>query len=165
MAEEHATRARWLARVDELLGTLSRDRMWRGMWDELQAVIRQKQDNHSVGAAQSGATHQAVRYEHVECIFDYQIVGAGFAGSILAARLAAGAGKRVLILDRRSHIGGNANDCHDDAGILIHRYGPHIFHTNSREVWDYRTRFTEWRRTSNGCAPAWTGSCSSFPST
>ncbi|MCY0991127.1 UDP-galactopyranose mutase [Nannocystis sp. ILAH1] len=78
-------------------------------------------------------------------MFDYLIVGAGFAGSVLAERLAAGAGKRVLLVDRRSHIGGNAYDHYDDAGVLVHRYGPHIFHTNSREVFDYLGRFTAWR--------------------
>ena len=76
--------------------------------------------------------------------FDYLIVGAGFAGSVLAERLAA-EGKRVLIVDKRPHIGGNAYDRYDDAGILIHPYGPHIFHTNSREVFEYLSRFTEWR--------------------
>jgi UDP-galactopyranose mutase len=78
-------------------------------------------------------------------MFDYLIVGAGFAGCTLAERLAEGAGKRVLLIDRRRHIGGNAYDCHDDAGILIHRYGPHIFHTNSAEVFTYLSRFTAWR--------------------
>ncbi|HEX2208870.1 MAG TPA: UDP-galactopyranose mutase [Longimicrobium sp.] len=78
-------------------------------------------------------------------MFDYLIVGAGFAGSVLAERLAAGAGKKVLVVDRRTHIGGNAYDEYNDDGILIHRYGPHIFHTNSREVWEYLSRFTAWR--------------------
>ncbi|WP_034388983.1 UDP-galactopyranose mutase [Deinococcus sp. YIM 77859] len=76
--------------------------------------------------------------------FDYLIVGAGFAGSVLAERLASD-GHRILIVDRRPHIGGNAYDCYDDAGILIHPYGPHIFHTNSREVFEYLSRFTQWR--------------------
>jgi UDP-galactopyranose mutase len=79
-------------------------------------------------------------------MFDYMIVGAGFAGSVLAERLAADAGKKVILLDRRPHIGGNAYDCYDEEGILIHRYGPHIFHTNSRDVFDYLSRFTEWRQ-------------------
>ena len=79
-------------------------------------------------------------------MFDYLIVGAGFAGSVLAERLANDANKKVLIVDVRSHIGGNAYDCYDDSGILIHKYGPHIFHTNSREVFDYLSRFTEWRQ-------------------
>ncbi len=77
--------------------------------------------------------------------FDYLIVGAGFAGSVLAERLAAGADKTVLLCDRRPHIGGNAYDQVDSAGILIHQYGPHIFHTNSREIFNYLSRFTAWR--------------------
>jgi UDP-galactopyranose mutase len=78
-------------------------------------------------------------------MFDYLIVGAGFAGSVLAERLATQSDKRILLLDKRSHIGGNAYDCYNDDGILIHKYGPHIFHTNSVRVWDYLSRFTEWR--------------------
>jgi UDP-galactopyranose mutase len=78
-------------------------------------------------------------------MFDYLIVGAGFAGSVLAERLARGSGKKVLIVDRRPHIGGNAYDHYNDAGILVHKYGPHIFHTNSREVFEYLSQFTEWR--------------------
>jgi UDP-galactopyranose mutase len=76
---------------------------------------------------------------------DYLIVGAGFAGSVLAERLARGMGKSVLICDRRNHIGGNAYDHYDAAGILVHKYGPHIFHTNSKEIFDYLSRFTAWR--------------------
>src|SRR5436305_15320212 len=78
-------------------------------------------------------------------MFDYLIVGAGFAGSILAERLARGWGKQVLLVDRRNHIAGNAYDHYDDAGILVHKYGPHIFHTNSERVFNYLSRFTEWR--------------------
>jgi UDP-galactopyranose mutase len=78
-------------------------------------------------------------------MFDYLVVGAGFAGATVAERLAADAGKRVLVCDRRPHVGGNAFDHYDEAGILVHRYGPHIFHTNSREVFEYLSRFTEWR--------------------
>jgi UDP-galactopyranose mutase len=78
-------------------------------------------------------------------MFDYLIVGAGFAGSVLAERLANGSGKRVLICDKRPHIGGNAFDHFDDAGVLVHRYGPHIFHTNSDVVFEYLSRFTAWR--------------------
>jgi UDP-galactopyranose mutase len=78
-------------------------------------------------------------------MFDYLVVGAGFAGATIAERLASHAGKRVLICDKRPHIGGNAYDCHDEHGILIHKYGPHIFHTNSAEVFGYLSRFTEWR--------------------
>src|SRR3954465_1607163 len=78
-------------------------------------------------------------------MFDYLVVGAGYAGSVLAERLARGAGKKVLIVDKRPHIAGNAYDCYDDHGILIHLYGPHIFHTNSREIFEYLSRFTTWR--------------------
>jgi UDP-galactopyranose mutase len=78
-------------------------------------------------------------------MFDYLIVGAGFAGSVLAERLAAGSDKKVLICDKRPHVGGNAYDHYNEAGILVHKYGPHIFHTNSREVFEYLSRFTEWR--------------------
>lgn len=77
--------------------------------------------------------------------FDYLIVGAGFAGSVLAERLAAGSGQRVLLIDRRPHIGGNAYDAYNEHGILVHRYGPHIFHTNARAIADYLSRFTRWR--------------------
>ncbi len=77
---------------------------------------------------------------------DALIVGAGYAGAVTARRLAEDGGKRVLVLERRDHIGGNAYDCLDDAGILIHQYGPHIFHTNDRRVFDYLSRFTKWRR-------------------
>jgi UDP-galactopyranose mutase len=78
-------------------------------------------------------------------MFDYVVVGAGFAGATIAERLASHGGKKVLICDKRPHIGGNAYDHHDEAGILVHKYGPHIFHTNSREVYDYLSQFTEWR--------------------
>jgi UDP-galactopyranose mutase len=78
-------------------------------------------------------------------MFDYLVVGAGFAGATIAERLAADAAKKVLVCDRRAHVGGNAYDHYDEAGILVHRYGPHIFHTNSREVYDYLSRFTDWR--------------------
>ena len=78
-------------------------------------------------------------------MFDYLIVGAGFAGSILAERLATESGARVLVIDKRNHIGGNAFDFYDDAGVLIHKYGPHIFHTNSAKVFGYLSRFTSWR--------------------
>lgn len=78
-------------------------------------------------------------------MFDYMIVGAGFAGSVIAERLARGAGKKVLLVDKRNHIGGNAYDFYNEAGILIHKYGPHIFHTNSQDIFDYLSRFTKWR--------------------
>jgi UDP-galactopyranose mutase len=78
-------------------------------------------------------------------MFDYLVVGAGFAGATVAERLAAHGGKKVLICDKRPHIGGNAYDHYDDAGILVHKYGPHIFHTNSKDVYEYLSQFTGWR--------------------
>jgi UDP-galactopyranose mutase len=78
-------------------------------------------------------------------MFDYLIVGAGFAGSVLAERLATVANKKVLLIDQRNHIAGNAYDFYNQHGILIHKYGPHIFHTNSKTIIDYLGQFTEWR--------------------
>lgn len=77
--------------------------------------------------------------------FDALVVGAGFAGAVMAERLASQAGQRVLVVERRSHVGGNAYDEHNEAGLLVHPYGPHIFHTNSAEVFSYLSRFTAWR--------------------
>jgi UDP-galactopyranose mutase len=77
-------------------------------------------------------------------MFDYFIVGAGFAGSTLAERLAS-TGKKILLIDTRNHIGGNAYDYYNKDGILVHKYGPHIFHTNCSDVYNYLGKFTAWR--------------------
>ncbi|MFC2254938.1 UDP-galactopyranose mutase [Labrys portucalensis] len=77
--------------------------------------------------------------------YDWLIVGAGFTGAVLAERLASRADKRVLLIDRRKHLGGNAYDCLNEHGHLFHQYGPHIFHTNSQQVVDYLSLFTNWR--------------------
>src|SRR5438309_548165 len=79
-------------------------------------------------------------------MFDYLIVGAGFAGSVLAERLASQLDKKVLLIDKRNHIGGNAYDHYNQDGLLIHKYGPHIFHTNSFQVFEYLSQFTSWRQ-------------------
>jgi UDP-galactopyranose mutase len=76
--------------------------------------------------------------------YDYLIVGAGFAGSVMAERLASQLNKKVLVVEKRNHIAGNAYDEFDEHGILVHRYGPHIFHTNSKEVFEYLSHFTDW---------------------
>jgi UDP-galactopyranose mutase len=78
-------------------------------------------------------------------MFDYLIAGAGFAGCVLAERLASQLGKRVMLCDKRPHIGGNAYDHYDAAGILVHKYGPHIFHTQAARIFEYLSQFTEWR--------------------
>ena len=79
-------------------------------------------------------------------MFDYLIVGAGFSGAVVASQMARNFGKRVMLVDRREHVGGNAYDHHDRAGVLVHKYGPHIFHTNSKEVFAYLSLFTKWRQ-------------------
>ena len=77
-------------------------------------------------------------------MYDYLIVGAGFAGCVIGERLSTQLGKRCIIVEKRNHIGGNAYDYYDEHGILVHKYGPHLFHTNSKKVWDYLSAFTEW---------------------
>lgn len=77
-------------------------------------------------------------------MFDYIIVGAGLAGSVIAERIANVLNKKVLVIEKRNHIGGNCYDYYDENGILVHKYGPHIFHTNSTNVWEYLSQFTEW---------------------
>jgi UDP-galactopyranose mutase len=76
--------------------------------------------------------------------YDFLIVGAGFSGAVLAERLAAELNRKVLVVEKRSHIAGNAYDCYDSAGVLVHLYGPHIFHTSFEDVWSYLSRFTQW---------------------
>jgi UDP-galactopyranose mutase len=78
-------------------------------------------------------------------MYDFLIVGCGFAGAVLAERLANAGNKKVLIIDKRNHIAGNAYDFYDEHGILVHKYGPHIFHTNSKDVFEYLGNFTDWR--------------------
>jgi UDP-galactopyranose mutase len=120
----------WRAEADALLSAQS--------WDQVAARMLA----HIRQVAQPERPHlTAVKKDH----YDYLVVGAGFAGSVMAERLASDGDKRVLVIDRRPHIAGNAFDRPDEAGILIHQYGPHIFHTNSAEIFDYLSRFTQWR--------------------
>jgi UDP-galactopyranose mutase len=116
------------AAVEAVLAETSWDRTWESMKAEVERVLEPP---------------PAPRRRRGRA-FDYLVVGAGFAGAVSAERLAS-LGHRVLVVDRRNHIGGNAYDHHDEAGILVHRYGPHIFHTNSAEVFEYLSRFTAWR--------------------
>ena len=142
----HRNDPEWLARVDGKLASMS--------WDNAAATVQAKL-NDALAARRAEPAKptseivplagRATRAPARRSGFDYLIVGAGFAGSVIAERLASQSGKRVLLMDRRSHIGGNAYDCYDEAGLLIHRYGPHIFHTNSAAVAEYLSQFTQWR--------------------
>ena len=118
-----------LADVDRFLAGMSWDATQERMAELVEASVRRP----------------ALKSARPRKRFDYMVVGAGFAGSTLAERLATQSGKRVLVVDRRPHIGGNAHDRYDDAGVLIHTYGPHIFHTNSADVFAYLSQFTDWR--------------------
>lgn len=126
--------AGWLEAVDEDLAGLS----WDAVVDDMSHLMDQAADR-------GGDTGSSPAARRARRKVDYLIVGAGFAGSVLAERLAAGLGKRVLVIDKRPHVGGNAYDRFDDAGVLIHQYGPHIFHTNSADIVAYLSRFTDWR--------------------
>ena len=117
----------WRPQVDAALAGMC----WDGIWGKMAALI-----------STAGARRATVVGDGK---YDFLIVGAGFAGAVLAERLAADAGKRVLLIDRRPHIGGNAYDRLDAAGVLVHPYGPHIFHTNSEAIVEYLSRFTAWR--------------------
>jgi UDP-galactopyranose mutase len=120
-----------LTRVDAFLAETS--------WDETWARMSELVDR-AIGHRRASVAPPPARVRR----FDYLVVGAGFAGSTLAERLASD-GADVLLVDRRPHVGGNAYDHYDDAGVLVHRYGPHIFHTNSDRVVEYLSRFTDWR--------------------
>ena len=76
--------------------------------------------------------------------YDFLIVGAGFSGCVLAERIATKLNKKCLIVEKRNHIGGNCYDYYNEDGILVHKYGPHIFHTQMKKVWDYLSQFTDW---------------------
>jgi UDP-galactopyranose mutase len=128
LALTRSSESGWLDEVDRLLGSQSWDATASGMSAHLRPFV-----------AKTRRTTPPRR--HYDCL----VVGAGFAGSVMAERLAADAGLRVLLIDRRDHIAGNAFDMLDAAGILIHRYGPHVFHTNSAEIFEYLSRFTAWR--------------------
>jgi UDP-galactopyranose mutase len=138
----------WLSRVDAFLEQISWDRTLASMQKLIgEAIADTHSSTHHTTAHATGHSTgygQAPGVVSRDFVFDYLVVGAGFSGSVIAERLAK-SGKKVLIVDRRNHIGGNAYDHYDNAGVLVHRYGPHIFHTNSREVFEYLSQFTEWR--------------------
>lgn len=131
---------RWRTPVDAALGQMSWDQTFLKMNILVQqASLARKSRRPRVPTASRQRSRQ--RRAH----YDVLVVGAGFAGAVMAERLASQSGQRVLVVDKRPHIAGNAYDRYDAAGILIHEYGPHIFHTNSTDVVDYLSRFTRWR--------------------
>ncbi len=123
----------WLQDVDAKLANISWDTTYARMAGLLREAV-------TVPAAGPRLVTTAGKKK-----YDYLVVGAGFAGSVIAERLASQHDAHVLIIDRRPHVAGNAYDHLDEAGVLIHQYGPHIFHTNSDEIVDYLSQFTEWR--------------------
>ncbi|HEX8446076.1 MAG TPA: UDP-galactopyranose mutase [Sphingomonas sp.] len=127
----------WRDAGDTKLAELSWDTTFTRMADHIDTVL---QGQSEVQPIVSPDTWPAPRTE-----YDVMVVGAGFAGAVMAERLANELGKKVLVVDRRPHVAGNAYDRYDDAGVLMHQYGPHIFHTNSADVFDYLSRFTDWR--------------------
>ncbi|HYW21933.1 MAG TPA: UDP-galactopyranose mutase [Nodularia sp. (in: cyanobacteria)] len=151
--QEDNSASGWLNRVDTFLEKISWDRTLASMLKLINSAISapNKEDKINSNGAKSYAPSEANNGKQApniitrDFVFDYLIVGAGFSGSVIAERLATQSGKKVLIVDKRNHIGGNAYDHYNENGILIHKYGPHIFHTNSREVFEYLSRFTEWR--------------------
>ncbi len=133
----------WQARVEAKLAESSWDSTWDAMSAEMERVrpARTASVRNARGAEVFALRRSSSRVD----AYDFLIVGAGFAGAVLAERLATGLGKRVLVVDKRPHIGGNAYDELNADGILIHPYGPHIFHTASQKVVDYLSQFTAWR--------------------
>jgi UDP-galactopyranose mutase len=127
------TDGEWLAEVDTKLANLSWDITFARMRGLVGAAVRETRSGPNYLTSLSGKS------------YDYLVVGAGFAGSVIAERLASQHDARVLVIDRRPHVAGNAYDRLDEAGILIHQYGPHIFHTNSDEIVHYLSQFTAWR--------------------
>ena len=135
----------WLPEIDQALSALSWDKTFAEMNQAVAAVLARREGYLEPSSRQGSVVTPAIRPASRSKPFDYLIVGAGFAGSVLAERLTSQLGKRVLLIDKRAHIGGNAYDERDAAGVLMHRYGPHIFHTNSADVSGYLSQFTQWR--------------------
>ena len=139
------TPALWMDEVDELLGRVS----WKATFDRMAALLDAavaRNKPRPVGPGLRGSKIAVpAKIGTSRKPAEILVVGAGFAGSVMAERLATRLGKRVLVVDRRPHIAGNAFDTQDAAGVLFHKYGPHIFHTNSEEIFSYLSGFTKWR--------------------
>ncbi|MDZ8107551.1 MAG: UDP-galactopyranose mutase [Nostoc sp. DedQUE12a] len=142
--QEDTPTSEWLSRVDTFLEKISWDRTWASMMKLIDSAIAARDSEDKVNS-KGAVGKQAPNIITRDYVFDYLVVGAGFSGSVIAERLATQSGKKVLVVDKRNHIGGNAYDHYDEHGVLVHKYGPHIFHTNSREVFEYLSRFTKWR--------------------
>jgi UDP-galactopyranose mutase len=132
----------WAQRVERKLAQSSWDFTWAAMRAEIDAVRNRK--SQAAPPVSELCVRRKLSIASDEP-FDYLVVGAGFSGAVVAERLASQLGKRVLIIDKRPHIGGNTYDFYNEDGVLVHRYGPHIFHTSSQKVVDYLSLFTEWR--------------------
>ncbi|HBL10555.1 MAG TPA: UDP-galactopyranose mutase, partial [Cyanobacteria bacterium UBA11162] len=158
--KEDCPESGWLAKVDAFLKQISWDRTWSSMMQLIDSALATRLQRsmavYLTSLEEQGTTdslmdgfstgiNQSPGIVTRDFLFDYLVVGAGFSGSVIAERIASQLGKKVLVVDKRSHIGGNAYDHYDNSGILVHKYGPHIFHTNSRDVFEYLSQFTEWR--------------------
>lgn len=160
LVEIAGTPEEFAAAVDRALGA-KEDAVWKGAvraklasssWDSTWAAMHNEIERARAAKA-AAAAKRSVPLEVVSVRatmntrenYDYLVVGAGFAGAVVAERLAASLGKRVLVIDKRPHIAGNAYDYLNEHGILVHLYGPHIFHTQSEKVFNYLSQFTEWR--------------------
>ncbi len=124
-------KSEWLPQADAFLA----DKSWDATFTDMLRLIN----------TSFNSTHKIYAAAKSKFTYDFVIVGAGFAGSVLAERLASAGNKKVLIIDKRNHIGGNAYDYYNEDGVLVHKYGPHIFHTNSADVFNYLSKFTAWR--------------------
>ncbi len=136
--------AAWQSKVAAKLASSSWDSTWAAMSAEMERVRVPKQ-TMTVKISLPIETLNIRKSVSARDSYDYLVIGAGFAGAVVAERLAAGLGKRVLVIDKRSHVAGNAYDFYNEQGILVHLYGPHIFHTQSEKVFNYLSQFTDWR--------------------
>ncbi len=156
----------WEKKVKEALSHMSWDGTWKSMQKEMDAADADQTSKsrdtklqgrtasrfhiptsttHPFRVTSTANVHPTALHARPAKEFEVLVVGAGFAGSVMAERIASQLGRRVIIIDKRDHIAGNAYDHYDEHGILVHRYGPHIFHTNSNEVVRYLSGFTKWR--------------------